>query len=403
MTSKDVGGAAPGDVANASTVRVAVVCHGWTGHRLHYLACLVDFAASMPESLQVIPVVDAHVSDTGEWAETLAPRNVSAYTWQGLAGASQIERVQALRQLASEFDRVVVLDAETWLLPAVIARLTRAKPNLGLQLTREPLLPRPTSLKAMRTMCAGVAKAALVVAASGRDTDVYVLESPLFGLAGLASWMQQTGRCIGLVDPVLASASPRSEPNSDSADRPRVSIVGSLDDPRKAVPDVLRAFSGSAELSASYELVLAGRASTKVTDAVDGARRTGCPIDLRPHHLSERELLSVIDSSIALLCLSPEDMPSGLATIATQRGCPVIAMRSTRLGVAVDYHGLGASIADIDPSSLTEAIGVCLQRDRDRVRTTSHALMADATPQRFATTLLRSAPACEPGIDRVAV
>jgi len=364
----------------AAGPREAVVSVGWTGHRLLYLEAVLAEATRQGRAQLVI--VDVRALDAPEW-----PRIDQMLVGHELH-AVNFEKVTLKQALPFSIERVIALEADA--LMVEFFRILKDRPQLqaSLQLMREP---DADLVQGSRTLASSGAKAALIVALStryGLRCRIHVLRSPLFPPASLTKTLVSKGRCTTIVDPVLSPTNP--VPDSDvrpDAAPPTALVTGQLN-ARKSIDTLLDAWPDTA--LRPYRLVLRGRISddTDVHGLTAVARAKGADVVVDDQYLTDDELGRAMHEASAVLCLHRSDVPSGVAALAIQAGCPVIAFAHTQLGKALSARGLGVAIKDVDGPELAAALRTCMTLSREGIRQSAARIHEHATTQVFSQQLL---------------
>jgi len=367
----------------------AVASIEWTGHRLLYLEAVLKEAARQNRPHLVF--VDTKALEAPEW-----PRIEATLDGHSLRPVD-FGRVDLGEVLPMGLERVIVLEADA--LMYQFTKLLRARPGLhaSLQLMREP--DRGILGHASRALASRSAKTALIITLRkmfGSRCSVHVLRSPLFPPSPTTRFLKRRGWCTTLTDPVLSppvAVAPLSTPSDQ--DPPFALITGQLN-ARKSLDALLATWHH--EALQPYKLMLKGRVSdgTDVAGLVVEARARGANVELDSRYFSDAELADLMASASAVLCLHQSDVPSGVAALAVQTGCPVVAFAHTQLGQALAAHGLGTAIDAVDGRQLATALDACVQLSRSNTRSIAAKLHEDATTEAFSRQLLDLNPPHEP-------
>lgn len=363
----------------------AVVSIEWTGHRLLYLEAVIVEATRQGRPYLVI--VDKKALNAPEW-----PRIDAALVGGHSLHTVDFEAVDLKQALPESIEHVVALEADSLMINFL--RILRERPRLraSLQLMREP---DDAGLgHGARSLAASGAKAALIGVLNrrfGSRCRIHVLRSPLFPPTSVTKTLAAKGWCTTLVDPVLNSDGPQTNHvvrNGHPTDGTPIALVTGQLNARKSLESLLDAWADPA--LRGYRLVLSGRVvgDTPVRRLVDEARQLGADVELNEGYLSDDDLSRAMAEAAAVLCLYQSDVPSGVAALAIQAGCPVVAFANTRLGRALAARGLGAAVTDIEGRELVAAIETCRALSRTSVARTAADLHESATTEVFSRQLL---------------
>lgn len=379
---------------------LAVVAVDWTGHRLAYLAAVLVRARDL--DLPIVVVVDPQAVESSEWATFVAPllaepsatARVVERDWSG-------ESRQVFGELASDHSHLIVLEADHYLDDLAVMMLKNRSVRVTAQLMREPRNPLAPSLSPGERLIA-LAKTPLLLAlgrlSSGR-CDLRLLTSPLFGSGPIAGRLIRMGAVRPLIDPVLTDRvlSQRSSELSDqqvrdpSGSSDSVAVIGKIDE-RKSVSALLKAWIVEPRLHAvRLELCGSGDGDPGIWELIHQARDAGATVEFPDRFVSDAEIDVAIATSSAVICAYTGDIPSGVAALALDGGCPVIAFSDTRLGDALEQHTIGVAVADLSPATLLQAIERAGTLDREQIAHTATQLHDRATTSVFATDLLAQA------------
>lgn len=371
--------------------RLAVVALDWTGHRLPYLTGVIDAVAVAERRVSV--VVDKRARSADEWS-AMGDRADGCE----LIEVNGDRPADVLAELATRFDRLIVLDADRMLLDVVRLAATNRKICLTLQFMREPrLLSAPGESLTPKDRAVGAAKTTLLAAlprlSRGR-VRIHLLRSPLFEFGSPARQLERAGVLRPIIDPVLRSADDDPTAPASTALAPSgssqasVAILGRLDE-RKYVAEHLAEWERHQPLH-DTRLVLCGSSfdDSEIADGVAAAQKAGASVDFPDRFATDAEMDAVIAAATAVVCTYRSDIPSGIAALAVSAGCPIIAMADTRLGSAAQRHGIGAAITHVRGPELVRAIAACAELDRVEVSATAAALHETATLLHFGRQLL---------------
>lgn len=369
----------------------AVTSINWTGHRLLYLEAVLIEAAKQGRPHLVI--VDERALSAPEWGrvdDVLEGHSLRTVNF---------DRTDLAAALPASIERVIALEADS-LMTHFMAML-RGRPHLhaSLQLMREPTLHlarepeerHANSGQGARAFASSGAKTALIGALGimfGSRCQIHVLRSPLFPPTSVTRALASRGWCTTIVDPVLGPQRSAAPTNIKPSTTPPIALVTGQLNARKSLGSLLETWPDPA--LGPYRLMLRGRISddTKVHQLVEQAHRRGADVDLDDRYLSDDALNQVMQEASAVLCLHQSDVPSGVAALAVQAGCPVVAFSHTQLGKALAANGLGCAIDSIDGTQLAQAIETCTTLSRTAIRETAASMHAHATVELFSQQLL---------------
>lgn len=312
--------------------RYAIVEPLHAGHHLNYVAQLVRAAHQDGCQVVVFTTPDSAASDEFQnFIRDLAPSVVID------------ERVPSLRraQQISGADVVVLPDGDHHMMPVLRQLLSLdRRTHVRLVLMRTDQLPGGTLKEQGKQVVKRVI--ARVIAAHPRITVHWLTDS--FGVVTSRAGYRTIPAVADppTVDLEAHASRPHDLPVSfEDDDRPWVVLTGVITDRKN--PHLLL----QAAQRAGWRVVLAGRIQCTAQNSPDAVQ-----ID---RHLSDAELLWLLQSADAVFVGYQNDAPSGILTAAALLGTPAIALTGTWAGTVVDELGAGRT-CEPTPESVAEAL-----------------------------------------------
>lgn len=372
--------------ANAGSPIEAVVSIDWAGHRLLYIEAILIEATR--QNRRQLVIVDTTALKAPDW-----------YRVERLLGDEhQLLTVDfknaKLKQALPQFiERLIILEGDP-VLPQML-NLLRVRKGLSsaLLLMREPGVVGPASARRVTTVNATKRALITILHSLFRSRcEIHVLRSPLFPPSSVTQNLAAAGRCSVIVDPVLKANRNRTDSGTElPSDRPPTVLVAGRLDIRKSLKELLAVWPDPA--LANYRLALRGEVHHEhFDDLLDEATLRGAAIDVDDRHLSDDELHDAFVQATAVLCLHKWSLPSGVAALAIDAGCPVVGFAHTNLGKAIVSKQLGAVVDRIEGQQLAEAIDRCRSLPRSDILDRANALHANATTEHFSAQLLGARP-----------
>lgn len=360
----------------------AVVSVFWAGHRLLYIEAIL-LEATRQNRRQLV-IVDDTALNAPDWCrvEELLGDEHQLLT-------VDFQKTKLKDALPQSIERVIILEGDP-ILPQM-PNLLRVRKGLSsaLLLMREPGIIGPASARRVTTV--NVTKRVLITILNslfGSRCKIHVLTSPLFPPSSATQNLAAAGRCSVILDPVLKSdrEQPGAETMTSGAEPPTVLVAGRLDI-RKSLKELLAAWPDAA--LANHRLALRGEIHHEHFDELlNEAVAQGAAIEVENRHLSDDELHDAFLQASAVLCLHKWSLPSGVAALAIDAGCPVIGFADTNLGKAIVSQQVGAVVDRIEGPLLAAAIDTCRSLSRSDIIDRASALHADATTEHFSAQLL---------------
>lgn len=364
----------------------AVLSSRWDGHQLLYIEAILIEATH--QGRRVLVVVDERARRVPDWqrvSDLLAGHDLVTVDF---------EHDNFEDALPSWIERVIILEGDRVLrsMPRILAR--RRHLHAAVLLMREPgVRGHASSSWRLTVLAAKTVLVSLLSALFGSRCEIHVLRSPLFPPSSTTRRLVAAGRCVTIFDPVLKSSRSELETRvgtglSDA--KPIALVVGRLDE-RKSLEELLQVWA-TPDLS-PYRLELRGEVHyPNFEDFLQRALQGGADVLVENRHLTDDELLGATLEASAVLCLHKWSLPSGIAALALDAGCPVIGLSGTSLGDAVQTHKLGAAVRTISGKELAAAIDVCHRLPRSEIRARAASLHEVATTTHFGKQLLGEPP-----------
>lgn len=360
----------------------AVLTEEWNGHRLFYIEALL--VAAKRQNRRILLILDKSAAQAPNW-DRIESLLEAHWLLQVDFATTTIEEC-----LPASVKRLVVLEADAMLTD--VPRLLRRNKGLMLSLLvmREPGFKAAGS--AARSTVVTLTKAALVAAlvTSFRSRcEIHILRSALFPPSLATRVLCSSRHCVSILDPLLGSGKAK-DAGVQPAQTPIALVIGRLD-ARKSLDELLPAWTHPS--LAGYRLDLRGEVDHENFDAlVHSAISAGADISVLDRHLTDDEMGVAFDDASAALCLYTSGLPSGIAALALEAGCPVIGFAHTKLGAAIVRNRLGAVVNSADAPQLVNALNECRDLSRIEVQRTARSLQQLATTERFSAQLLDIAP-----------
>jgi len=367
----------------------AVLSVDWSGHRLLYIEAIL-LEAHRQNRRQLV-IVDSRALLAPTW------KRVDALLGDHELLTVDFQTAGLRNAVPPHIQRVIVLEADHELphIPNILRR--RRDLHAVLLLMREPGVEGLA--QAARAKAVSMTKIAFIniLKVFGSRCEVHILKSPLFKVSSSTASLVASNKARTILDPVLKlgrTAVNRTADNSVRAHttsaKPTALVVGRIDS-RKSIKSLFAAWPES--VLSHCQLVLRGEVHHEhFFELLAEAKAKGADILLDDRHLSDDELHHALIEATVVFCLYDSSLPSGVAALAIDAGCPVIGFSHTNLGQAVSSYKLGTTVSSIDGKQLARAIEICQGLSRSEIQKRAACLHEHATTAHFAAQLLGSSP-----------
>ena len=334
------------------------------GHRLAYVAAIVDGASAM--GYTAVLVTDAATIESPQFEVHLRGKQRLAVQQVRGGIGTLFGMVRSLGWLRKNAAVVVVPEVDRFLAVLIVAWLFRTLPKKTAIIVMRPPMRRlkadhssPSNLVTRgAALAAGAFKTVLMVACQHIPSiSLFLLEDPLAsGNQRVWGWPFRSAK-LRLDDPSdLLPVGMGVQPEELRAIRegsPVIAIAGSIDS-RKQVPLVLEAWD-LVDKQAEPILLLAGPHEPSLRLLVGQYAATHASVISIDRYLTNDELAGVIERSEALVVLYDGGVSSGILTSAVAAGRWVITTEGTRLGAIAAASGIAVPCTS-EPASLASAI-----------------------------------------------